>query len=96
MTEVLMPTLSSLRADSWRDWHPLGECANQDKVEVEAWFARDTYGIDARQARAVCAICPVRELCLGYALNNPELVGIWGGTDEHERATIRKRVRRRG
>jgi WhiB family redox-sensing transcriptional regulator len=38
------------------------------------------------RARAVCAICPVWEDCLSYALENPTLCGgIWGGLTERER-----------
>lgn len=41
------------------------------------------------EARAVCAECPVRLLCLENALANPDLDGIWAGTTPMERRRIR-------
>jgi WhiB family transcriptional regulator, redox-sensing transcriptional regulator len=37
-------------------------------------------------AKAVCAGCPVRAVCLRYAIENNEPHGIWGGTTSRERA----------
>ncbi len=37
------------------------------------------------RAKAICATCPVREPCLGYALRIREPHGIWGGFSEAER-----------
>ena len=48
-----------------------------------------------RQAKAVCAACPVRSECLGYALTRPEKYGTWGGLNEDERASERRRRMRR-
>jgi len=38
-----------------------------------------------RRAKAICASCPVLELCLDYALRIREPHGIWGGLNELER-----------
>ncbi len=38
----------------------------------------------AAQARALCRLCPVRQMCLEYAMAN-EALGIWGGLDAFER-----------
>lgn len=46
-------------------------------------------------AAAVCAACPVRTECLGYAMSRPEKYGTWGGLSEDERAAERRRRRRR-
>ena len=43
-----------------------------------------------RAAKAVCVLCPVREACLRHALTEPELAGVWGGTGEAERVSLRK------
>lgn len=40
-------------------------------------------------AKAVCAGCPVREECLAFALADPLILGIWGGTGAAERAKMR-------
>ena len=46
-----------------------------------------------RQAKAVCAKCPIKEPCLEDALAHPGAAGILGGTTESERRTILKRRR---
>lgn len=47
-------------------------------------------------ARGVCRYCPVRTECLDYALSRPEKFGMWGGLNEDERASERRRRMRRG
>jgi WhiB family redox-sensing transcriptional regulator len=48
-------------------------------------------GSSSKAARALCAECTVREGCLAYALDNPEVAefGIWGGTSPRERRVLR-------
>lgn len=46
-------------------------------------------GGSTRPAMTLCAACVVREQCLEYALDNPELQGVWGGTSEQERRALR-------
>jgi hypothetical protein len=43
------------------------------------------------KARAVCAPCPLRAACEDWATQNHQ-TGIWGGTDEFERAMTRRRA----
>jgi WhiB family redox-sensing transcriptional regulator len=48
-------------------------------------------GGSTRDAKRVCAACPVRRKCLEYALAqefNPQ--GIWGGTSVRERKAMRR------
>jgi WhiB family transcriptional regulator, redox-sensing transcriptional regulator len=45
------------------------------------------------QAKAVCAGCPVRRECLGFAQRTGQAHGVWGGLTEQERAQV-KRARR--
>ena len=47
---------------------------------------------DAAEAKSICAVCPVREPCLEYALANRERDGVWGGATERER---RRMIRQR-
>jgi WhiB family redox-sensing transcriptional regulator len=47
---------------------------------------------DAQEAKSICAVCPVREACLEYALANRERDGVWGGATERER---RRMIRQR-
>ena len=42
-----------------------------------------------RQAKAVCASCPIAKTCLEYAIRNNEW-GIWGGTTMKERMQLKR------
>lgn len=66
-------------------WMAEGVCAQTDP---DAFFPEK--GVPANAAKAVCADCPVREMCLQYALENDERYGIWGGMSEHQRRKLRK------
>lgn len=44
----------------------------------------------ARAAKEVCDSCNVRLECLAYAIAHGEELGIWGGTTERERRTVRR------
>jgi len=58
------------------------------QVDPEAFFPER--GTSASYAQRVCASCPVRQLCLDWALDNDERFGVWGGLTEHERRRIRR------
>ena len=47
----------------------------------------------AERAKRVCETCDVRTECLNFALDTRQEFGIWGGTDEKDRARIRPRQR---
>lgn len=47
-------------------------------------------GHSTREAKAICATCPVKDACLEVALANGEKFGIWGGMSERERRRIRR------
>lgn len=60
---------------------------------VDTFFPeRGTAQITARDAKAICKgtadtpACPVKGICLEYALERKERFGIWGGMSERERA----------
>lgn len=53
---------------------------------MKAWETPESTSV----AKALCAICPVRELCLEAALRRREPVGVWGGCTTKERAAIRR------
>lgn len=46
---------------------------------------------DERTAKSICAACPVRELCLDYALVAKEEWGIFGGLTPQERRLLRRK-----
>lgn len=43
------------------------------------------------EAKKICETCPLRMKCLEHALRNAEY-GIWGGTTEEQRQTLRRRA----
>lgn len=49
---------------------------------------------DAEQAKAICAVCPVRQPCLEHALDVRERDGVWGGATERERRRMLRQRRK--
>jgi len=47
---------------------------------------------DRDKAKALCAICPVKALCLQWAMENREPAGIWGGLDVAERTRLKNQM----
>jgi len=45
---------------------------------------------DTRKAISVCRQCPVANQCLDYALQFPDMAGVWGGTSHRQRMRIHK------
>lgn len=46
-------------------------------------------GNTSHLAKLTCGLCDVRDNCLQYALENPELEGIWGGLGDKRRIRLR-------
>lgn len=67
------------------DWYALAECAG---CEPGMFFPDPGVNI-GHVIRDVCSQCPVRAHCLQHAMNADELFGVWGGTNENERRTLR-------
>lgn len=47
-------------------------------------------GGSTREAKKICALCPVTDECLAYALEHDERFGIWGGLSERERRRLKR------
>lgn len=45
-----------------------------------------------KAAKKMCARCPVQPSCLDWALDTDQSYGVWGGTTDHERRLMRRRV----
>ena len=70
------------------DWFDDAACRDAD---TDVFFP--TAEADAAAAKAICALCPVREECLESALEaSPAPEGVWGGLTRVERHRL---VRRR-
>lgn len=70
-------------------WRQRGACNGLDP----AVFYPDSEE-NAEEAKAICALCPVRLSCLEHALTMRERDGVWGGTTEKERRRIIRQRRR--
>ena len=67
------------------DWQQDAACVHHR--EVDFFPAR---GESVRDAKAVCACCPVRMQCLDFALRLKVAHGVWGGLSERERRSLRR------
>jgi WhiB family redox-sensing transcriptional regulator len=69
-------------------WRDLAAC--KDVPEVDFFpFPEDVQAIG--RAKEICAICPVAEECLAYAIETRQSDGIWGGHTPKERMKIRRK-----
>jgi WhiB family redox-sensing transcriptional regulator len=76
------------------EWVHRAKCRD---VDPELFFPVGTTGPAAAQiedAKAVCVECSVRDQCLEWALVTGQDAGVWGGTSEEERRSIRRARRR--
>lgn len=64
-------------------WQDDAACAETDP---EAFSPNK--GGSTREAKTVCAVCPVVAECLEYALANGERFGVWGGLGPMERRRL--------
>lgn len=68
------------------DWFADAACRGQGPAP---FFPEQ--GQESATARQRCEHCPVVEPCLTYAIADPNLLGIWGGTNEYQRDEIRSK-----
>ncbi|MER7680285.1 WhiB family transcriptional regulator [Streptomyces sp. NPDC096934] len=66
-------------------WRENAACGSSDADDLFADSARQ------RQAKAVCAGCPVRTECLAEALDERIEFGVWGGLTERDRRALLRR-----
>lgn len=82
------------------DWFELARCRGPEGRGVDFFPVRRAYQrrmettAREREALAVCAACPARDECLGFALQWRVKDGIWGGTLEAEREKLLRERRR--
>lgn len=65
--------------------------------EVPCMSAPDIYFIDidnretyanTKMAIKLCQECPVKNICLNYAIDAQEMYGVWGGLSPHQRKEL--------
>jgi WhiB family redox-sensing transcriptional regulator len=72
------------------DWRHRARCRT---VDPELFFPdghSPAFHDQIQAAKAICGLCPVREPCLGWALDTGQNYGIWAGLDEAERRQLRR------
>lgn len=65
------------------DWYDRAACRG---VGLRVFFTT------LKAGREICASCPVKSECLAVAIADPDLQGLWGGTDERERKALRREL----
>lgn len=57
------------------------------------WFPEGGITREVNLAIKICKSCLVKQECLNYAIERPELLGIWGGVSAKKRESIRRENR---
>jgi WhiB family transcriptional regulator, redox-sensing transcriptional regulator len=65
------------------EWHARAKCRG---VGTERFFVSSR----TFHAREICQECPVRQECLDYAMGEPDLIGVFGGTSWGQRKKMRR------
>lgn len=81
-------------------WQSKGVCNTNPNIDPDLFFSSDEFRSPKTKrthlntfelvAIEICGRCPVSGNCLKFALDNPRLVGIWGGTTTDMRKSLRK------
>lgn len=70
------------------DWRVQAACVGFQSL----FFANGDLDDKAtRRAKEICDVCPVSTECLEFALETNQRAGIWGGTTEDERRSLRRK-----
>lgn len=75
------------------EWLRYAACVDEDP---ELFFPVGSTGpaiTEIAAAKRVCHRCPVMVECLTWALKSEQTAGVWGGTDERERARLLRSAR---
>ncbi|GAA2273370.1 WhiB family transcriptional regulator [Streptomyces roseiscleroticus] len=78
-------------------WHDRAACGStpHHQVDPELFFPEPDEVDRIREAKTLCAQCPVRRVCLDAALENGDSVGIRGGMTEEEREPLHRKLEHR-
>ena len=73
-------------------WRADAACSG---IDSELFFPPGEDADASAAAKEICAVCPVRDACLQYAVSTNQTEGVWGGLDANERRRMRRRMRDR-
>jgi WhiB family redox-sensing transcriptional regulator len=80
---------AELTAELAAQWREKAACSGYRHALFFPVGDADTASIE--RARAICLGCAVIDDCLEYALETNQRAGIWGGTTEEERRSLRRK-----
>lgn len=89
----MVMALSDISWEPDPEWRKQAACAGSDS-DIFFPIGEEDDSL-AAPAKAVCAVCPVRDACLQYALATNQTEGVWGGMTGPERRRLRRRIRDR-
>ena len=61
------------------------------EIGSEIFFPERHEANMAQIAKRICNKCDIKQKCLEYALKDPDLKGVWGGTTSKDRKYLRRR-----
>jgi WhiB family transcriptional regulator, redox-sensing transcriptional regulator len=70
-------------------WREAAACLDAED-EVNFFPKKEDLGAIVK-AKAICATCPVADICLTWAIETNQSEGIWGGHTAKERRKLRRR-----
>jgi WhiB family redox-sensing transcriptional regulator len=71
-------------------WRLDGACRGEDP---ELWFPDRSNSTKAKQAKAICGRCPVKDPCFQWAADVGVEYGVWGGTTHADRRALGIKVK---
>jgi WhiB family redox-sensing transcriptional regulator len=69
-------------------WRDVAACRERSGVDFFP-FSEDIVAIN--RVKEVCAVCPVTDECLMYAIETRQVDGVWGGYTPRERTYLRRK-----
>ena len=69
-------------------WRDVAACRERSGVDFFP-FSEDVVAIN--RVKEVCAVCPVADECLMYAIETRQVDGVWGGYTPRERTYLRRK-----
>jgi WhiB family transcriptional regulator, redox-sensing transcriptional regulator len=72
------------------DWMQDGLCAQTDPALFFPDGTGNAITSQVKQAKKICAKCPVKAICLEWAVDTGQSAGVWGGLSEDERVPMRR------
>jgi WhiB family transcriptional regulator, redox-sensing transcriptional regulator len=80
---------------SVNDWQHKAACTSHDPELFFPIGSASPALAQLERARQICRSCPVQTRCLEWAISTGADDGIWGGLNEEERRSLRRRQRSR-